>query len=655
MAKKHKWFPEELAAAKPPERITISEWACKYRELGKLSAITGLYSLDITPFFGPIMDRCCSPDIDEQYLCAPAQIGKTVAVVENPAAYYLHQDPSSIMVCLADEDTATFVAVEKIANIFKDSAALSSLYDKKNFNRDVIDTPNGGHIDFAWASSVAKLASRPERIVIADEVDKPGYYKKSKEASAISLLKERTKSYPDGYYKHIFLSTPTIPEGNIIVLLDSADIILDWRVPCPYCGQRQPLRWSSKYCHGFKDYKYRGDDGELHNFGMVVWEGGRKATKEQIAETARYQCGDCGEHWTTLQKNEAVRHGIEVTRDGRIISHATKGLNPGERKIGNHINRIYSTVDSGRLEKLVQEWVDIFKLTGEQQIGALKGFVNSALAEPFQQVINVSNESDFMQAKCSLPAQTVPHEAVALTCFVDVQKYGFWFCVRAFARDYTSWLIHYGHLTTWEDVGVLLFETYYPVQDSTTRTMRIWRAAVDTGGGEKYTNMSMTEETYWWLRENAIGRGCRVWGTKGASSPFPGKIRVGKPLDKTPSGKPLPGGLQIIQLNTDDLKDAFFYRLKQAGAGGIRGAYLHKDTGKDYIRQITAEEKQITDKGTIEWVQIRKDNHYLDCEIGAMVLAEPEWIGGGVDLLPAYDETPRPQTRPVVKSKWMSR
>ncbi len=633
---KYEWFPEELAAAKPPEKITISQHACKYRELGKLSAITGLYSLDITPFFGPIMDRCCSYDVDDQYLCAPAQIGKTVAVVENTSIYYLHQDPSSIMICLADEDTAEFVSVEKIACAFKDSQALSHLYDPKKFNRDVIDTPNGGHIDFAWASSVAKLASRPERIVIADEVDKPGYYKASKEASAISLLKERTKSYPDGYYKHIFLSTPTVEEGNIIGLLMSADMVIDWHVPCPHCGQYQPLRWSAKYCHGFKNYQYVGRDMRLHKFGTVVWEGGRKATKDQISETSRYQCGECSGLWTTQQKNDAIRNGIEVSRDGYVIDN--DNLPDGARKIGNHINRLYSTVDSGKLEKLVQEWVDVFKLRGEQQIGALKGFVNSALAEPFKQVIDVAtaDEKKIVQAKCNLAPQSVPPEAVALVCFVDVQKSGFWFVVRAFAQNSTSWLIHYGFLPTWGSVENLLFDTTYPINDGSNRRMGIWRAGVDTGGTNKYENMSMTEETYFWIRKN-IGRGCQLWGTKGSSTQIPGKVRPQKPFDTTPSGKPLPGGLQIVQLNTDALKDTFHYRLQQAILNGDEAAYLHKDTDQTYIRHILAEEKQKDDKGRDVWVPIARRNDLLDCEAGCIALACHEWPGGGVNLLVQHE------------------
>lgn len=190
-------------------------------------------------------------------------------------------------------------------------------------------------------------------------------------------------------------------------------------------------------------------------------------------------------------------------------------------------------------------------------------------------------------------------------------------------------------LANWEAVEKILFETAYPIEGSDD-SMRIWRAAVDTGGGSGDGGVSMTEETYNWLRENAVGRGCQVWGTKGASGALAGKIHVGKPLEKTPSGRPIPGGLQIIQLDTEKLKDGFHYRLRKAMEKMPLAAYLHSETDHIYFKQIMAEEKRVDRKGIKKWVKLRKDNHLLDCEIGNLALADPEWPGGGVNLLALY-------------------
>lgn len=616
---------------RPPEKVTVTEWACKYRDLGQNSGVKGLYPIELTPFFRGVMDRCADPDVDQQVLMAPAQIGKTVALVENVAGYYLHQDPSSIMVVLADEDTAKYVASEKLAPMFRDSSRLSEFYDKKLFTQKIIDTPNGGHIDLAWSSSVSKLASRPERIVIADEVDKPGYsVGRSKEASAISLLKERVKSYPAGYYKLIFLSTPTIKEGNITSMLLASDIVYDWHVPCPFCGVFQPLRWNNQYCFGFDDGLYFSDSGEMKHIGGVVWDGGSDATDQQILETSRYQCGSCEKKWTTADKNSAVSKGKEVPRIGSNMSG---------RRIGNHINRIYSMMDSGKIENLVMEWVSLFRLPKERHYRELQGFINSALAEPFslQRKMENSSESQILSARVELTPQTVPQEATAIVAFIDCQKYEFWFCVRAFAPDFTSWLIHYGRLNTFEDVEKLLFETSYP-QIGSDKRMKIWRAGIDTGGTESsFENVSMTEASYQFVRSNSKGKSCRVWGTKGSSSQFAGSeiLRVGKPLEKTPSGKSIPGGMQLILLDTHKLKIVYHARLSSAISRDEPGrpAYLHSQTGSDYAKQILAEELRVDESGREVWQRVGKDNHLFDCEIGCIALADPEWPGGGVNLM----------------------
>jgi phage terminase large subunit GpA-like protein len=261
-----------------------------------------------------------------------------------------------------------------------------------------------------------------------------------------------------------------------------------------------------------------------------------------------------------------------------------------------------------------------------------KEFQNQHAALPYVQVVHAPVETEYRGAVCELPPQMVPAEAVALTCGIDRQKIGSYFLVRAWARDYTSWLIHYGKLAAWEDIERLLFETTYPVAGS-GRQMAIARAAMDTGGS-KFGEHSMYEEAVFWIRKNGIGRGARVWGVQGASWPQPNKIKMSKPIDKTPSGKPIPGGLQILTLDTEKFKDAFFYRLSQAVEKAELAAYLHADTDDAYFAHITAEEKRENDKGILSWVQKgSRRNDWLDCEVYAAAAADPEWPEGGVHLI----------------------
>jgi phage terminase large subunit GpA-like protein len=182
--------------------------------------------------------------------------------------------------------------------------------------------------------------------------------------------------------------------------------------------------------------------------------------------------------------------------------------------------------------------------------------------------------------------------------------------------------------------------------------MRIWRAAIDTGGTRFDNDPSMTEQAYMWIRLNGVGRGCRVWATKGSARPLAGKISLGKSLDRTPSGSPLAGGLQLVMLDASQLKDMYHYRLQCALEHDPESAYLHKETGVDYARQILAEEKQIDEKGMQVWVEIRRDNHYLDCECMAHACAHYEWPEGGVNIVArAIDISQKKREEMVIRKK----
>lgn len=611
------FLPAEVLRWRPPDKLTISQWIEKKRILSADAEEKGPMRLRRTPYLRPIVDAFTDPDILTIVICKAAQIGLTEGMI-SVIGYFSDQLPGPSMLVMADEDTAEYMSEMRIQPMFR---SIDELSDGR-FGKTKMYLPNGAAIYLAWASSVAKLASRPVQLLILDEIDKPGYYLASREASAISLAYERTKAR---FNRKIgLLSTPTIETGNISIELESCDVIYDWHVECPYCGQFQPLRFShdKKYIPEFIDGIYWDENGISQPLGAVKWDGGRHATAEQI-EAAGYQCGSCEKLWSTIQKNNAVENGKMVAR---------KQPDYIPRKVGFHINRLYSLLgDAGDLSVIVSEWID--SLDDPKKI---QGFVNSTLGTAWKQTITKTSEEKILKARADIDPQTVPAAAIALTAGIDPQKYGFWFVVRAWARDFSSWLIHYGFLTSWDEVENLCFKTRYPIANNPDLpAMPIWRALIDTGGGAGQIDYdpSMTEQAYWWIRDNATGRGCNIYGVKGATRPLAGKIHIGKPLDQTPAGKPLPTGIRLIHLNTDSLKDQFHFRLKKALEGEIQGAYLHRETGTDYAKQILAEEKIVNEKGLPEWIAIRRDNHFLDCECMAHVAADPEFIGGGINIL----------------------
>ncbi len=408
----NKPFPEEITAAVPPEELTISQHAAKYFTLGDDSAIKGLYKHDIVPYAAEIMDKCLDPQVRKISLLAAAQASKTTICLAI-CAFFIDQEPSPVLVTLADTKTAKFVSKHRIDPIFN-TAHFAPLIDLKNCNDYEKEFVNGAFLQMAWASSDALLATRSFRIGYSDEIDKKGYRVTSKEGHPLALIKDRLSSYPNSL--ELLSSTVTDEDGNIYKEQEAADAVFDWHVPCHNCGQKQPLKWSREFATDFKDGKYRTESGTTGDLGCVAWQGGGKATKKQVRETSRYKCGSCGTLWTTNRKNKALSSGIWVPR---------KELTGYEEHFHYHIPRIISLFPGGRLEAMVNEWVTIQKMKpGEKKRKSLQGFINGTLAEPWRMIISKASEIEILKARVpELPQHTVPEAAICLIAFVDLNLF----------------------------------------------------------------------------------------------------------------------------------------------------------------------------------------------------------------------------------------
>jgi terminase, large subunit len=576
----------ERQAFTPPQDLKVSEWADKNRILQPgTSRQPGQWRTENTPYLQEIMDTYNHPDIRHTVVCAGTQIGKS-EVILNTIGYIIDLDPFSTMMVYPREDDAKRVSRTRLQPMIK---ACHSLREKIPHKADLFQTLEqhypGMTLYLVGANSAAGLAEKPCRNIIRDEIDKyPDLV--GKDADPLSLSEARAKSFWD-IRNVLDVSSPTLETRGIYKELQVCEDIRYYEVPCPACDEFQTLKMDN-----------------------IRWEGGGKDFVKARA-TALYFCRHCG---VGIQPGEKQR----MLARGKWVSTKNPTFQP--QSVGFQLSSLYSPWLT---------WGDIAEafLKAKQkqeefgEFGALQDFINGWLAEPWVQKISSVSFSDLFAAKCELKRHDVPDEAVAITAGIDVQKAGFWYVLRAWARDYSSWLIDYGFLPDWEHVETLLFSHPYPVP--------IWRALIDIGGGDRWdSEVSSTEEVYMWLRKNGRGRGCNVWGSKGSSKTLTGKLKVGSPLERTPSGKAIPGGLQIVSLDTQKLKDAFWYRVEQAKTGGTMAGYLHHETGEDYAKQIFAEEKQRDRHGQETWIRKHKDNHLFDCEVMAHAAADPEFFGG---------------------------
>lgn len=598
------------------KRIPVSRWAERYRYV-TMSVLPGRWKNEVTPYLAGIMDAAWFPSVQTVILCKSPQVGGTEAIL-NCLAYAIDRDPGPALCIYPDELTGKENSQDRIQPMIKGSPRL------RGYLTGIDDDSSSLRINLqhmliyiAWARSAARLANKPIRYLLFDEVDKYVDTAGKKETDPISLGEARTITYR--YNRKVWkISTPTTETGNIWkALTTEAQLVFDYWVRCPACGADQKME--------FRQIKWPraaepGPDGRIHSEDPAAIEAGRLAW---------YECPHCLAAWNDYERDAAVRAGGWRERvSGLKLFEALRARRP--MKIGFHLPSWLSPFVS------LSEVSAAF-LRGLSDINKFKDFHNKHLAEPWKLTVISGSEETILAARCPLPAQTAPEETLLLTCGVDVQKNGFWFVVKAWAATGTSWTIHYGFLATWAELEKLIFETVYPVAD-TGRTARIFRVCIDTGGGEKFEDMTMTDETYLWVLRHRGRGGVALWGTKGASSAMPGMLKLGAEVLMTSRGKKLPAGLRVLSVDTTKAKDQFHYRLQLAAGPDTRelpgATFLHAGTGSDYAAQILAEEKQRNEKGHEEWVNVhQRPNHLLDAEVLAAACVEMEFPGGGLRLI----------------------
>ena len=169
---------------KPLPKTSVSEWADTYRYLSAgVSSEPGKWRTERAEYQRAIMDAFTEPGIHRVVVKSAAQIGKS-DIMNNVIGRFAHLDPASIMMIQPTVDMAQDYSKSRIAPMIRDTPVLSSLFydvkragDKTAKTRDGNNTIlskffPGGRLVMCGANSPAGLASRPIRILLADEVDR---------------------------------------------------------------------------------------------------------------------------------------------------------------------------------------------------------------------------------------------------------------------------------------------------------------------------------------------------------------------------------------------------------------------------------------------------------------------------------------------------
>ncbi|MFY0521010.1 phage terminase large subunit family protein [Lysinibacillus sp. UGB7] len=555
------WLTASLKTLKPPEKMLLSEWAEKYRVLdSKSSAIPGPWRNNVTSYLVGIMDEFNNVETEEIIFVKPTQVGGT-EVLQNALGYFVMQDPSPTMVVYPSQELAGHVSKNRLRPMFRISKSLNKCFfeDKSEELELQFD---GMFITLEGANSPASLASKPIRYLLLDEVDKyPGASKK--EADPIKLSRERTKTFPN---RKVFMaSTPTLRTGHIWKAKEEADAVKHYKVPCPHCGEYIELK--------FKNLRWPSKE--------------EVASAADRAEGAFYACQECGAIINDRQKPQMLREGR-----WEVVEQRTQY----PRKICFWMNTLYSPFV--RFAEVAKEY-----LTSKDDPEAFQNFVNSWLAEPWEDTKLKTNADMVLERQTEFEEFIVPDWAEMLTAGVDVQETSLYWTIRAWGPYLTSQNIAHGQALNFKEIERVM-NLEFKKQDG--QTMLVQLAGIDSG--------DQTDDVYEFCARNSEWA-IPIKGVPGGHSHF----RLSK-VNKINSNA---YGMQLLLVDGGKYKDIIASRMDKST--GVGSWMVYKDCDKEYAEQVTAEHK-VRIKGSKQLVWVPKtshaDNHYLDCEVYAFAVAD---------------------------------
>lgn len=555
-----------LKVLKPPEKITVTQWADKYRILGdKTSAEPGRWRTERTPYLKGIMDAFTDYQVEQIIFIKPTQVGGTECMI-NMIGYVIDQDPGPGLVVDPTTELAEYTSDVRIKDMIFLCPSLAEKFDKKSKILELQFQNN--YISLTGANSASALASKPIRYLFLDEVDKyPPSIKRESNPRALAI--ERTKTF--AHNKKIFqTSTPTTKTGAIWEEYESCDSQYYCALPCPYCGEYQRLE-----------------------FKQLIFD--KEATdKDAIAKSTYYKCKRCERHLTDKDKFSMLQKC-----EWRTDNYKGRG------KIGFHLNSMYSP------------WVRFSDVSVEfanskKYIDKLQNFYNSWMGEPFEIIKQKTDPEKMLRENQSKYTEgTVPDECFILTAGIDVQEESFYFTIRGWGNNMASYNITHGNVETWNEIDEIMNAPYLK-QNGEQYFVEL--GCVDSGDQTEMVYNLCALSSEWAIP------------IKGSSTKIFQKFRVSEvKKEGIAEGMMLitvDGGFYkdfiFSRIFTQEDTESLFDKGRW---------YIYDGCDLEYCEQVCSEQKTIERRGGVS-IPVWKpkgshvDNHYLDCEVYAALAAD---------------------------------
>lgn len=499
-------------ALAPRKPLTVSQWADIERRLSsKGSAEPGRWRTDRNPPLREPMDclsaRSTAKDVVLKF---PIQFGKTEVAV-NALGYTMDHNPGPVMVTLPGEVSMHKWVAQKLNPMIEETpavrATLTSTDSRNGSNRREFKDFAGGQLYIEHAGSPSRLKSTTVRTLIVDELDEFAANLQGGD-DPVEMLNGRTSAFP-ATYKRLYISTPQIRGLSRIDALYEKSDQRRFHVPCPHCGDEQPLEWS----------------------GLRWGPGGTGVA---------YVCRECG---AIIDEH----HKTQMIAAGRWVPE-----NPGAKIRGYHINALYYQIGLGpRWADLVEMWLD-----AQNDPARLKTFINDRLAEAWEDPAMRAVKHNIIADRAErYPLRTAPSGVLAITAGVDTQDNRLAVQIVGWGRGLSFWVLDYIELpgdpaddAVWKALAELLNKG---VQHESGATLEVQATCIDAGGHR-------TEAVKAFVRDRRIRRPLAIFGAVPNNAPV---LSKGKMQDIDWKGRYDKRGVLIQHVGTVGIKHTLYARL----------------------------------------------------------------------------------------------
>lgn len=576
---------------KPLPKTSVSNWADNHRMLSSgISAEPGKWKTSRAPYQKDIMNAFTEPGIHRVVVKSSSQIGKS-DMMNNVIGRFAHLDPCAIMMIQPTIDMAQDYSKTRIAPMIRDTKVLNNLfYDVKS--RDANNTIlskvfPGGRLIMCGANSPAGLASRPIRILLADEVDRfPD--SAGTEGDPVDLAAKRMTTFWNSCMG--LFSTPTNEGSSRIDEEYLAGTQEEWQHKCPNCGEYHLLR----HIDMTVDYK------------EIKTPSGKKTV---IVNDVKWRCPHCGFSFSEKEMKQTPQ---------KYISRNADALKNGIRSF--FVNGFTSPWMTWT--RIMREWLEA-KGDPERE----KVIMNTVFGESYKQKGAFEDEQIFLRRRESYRAE-LPNGVLLLTAAIDTQDNRLEYEVVGWGKEEECWGIRKGIVLgapnqdrTWKEIDNILDKTYHFADG---KGLKVVRTFIDSGG-------HYTSDVYNYCQKNFHKQRFAIKGRGGPGIPLIYKIAKANNA-KAP----------LILLGVDDGKQQIMDRLSIDSPGPL---YFHfpqdegikelSNRGYDdlYFKGIISEHKKVYKRNGVlrEVWETTKNvrNEPLDLRnynLACMKSLKPDWV-----------------------------